>query len=61
MTKKHFVTLANMLKNIPSTALRLKFAEELIPLFKSKNDRFNEATFRKAADCKVNAKGEYAA
>jgi hypothetical protein len=61
MTKKHFVVFANMLKSIPSTALRLEFAKELIPLFKSENERFKEDVFRKAANCNVNAKGEYVA
>ena len=59
MTKKHYVVFANMLKAIPSAALRVRFAEELVLLFKEENERFNEVIFRKAADCKVNKSGEY--
>lgn len=60
MTRKHFELFAKMLKNIPSTALRLKFAEELVSLFENENARFDEAIFRKAANCQINAKGEFA-
>ena len=53
MTKKHFIVLAAMLKAIPSMALRLKFAAELIAVCKEENQRFSEVVFRKAADCEI--------
>lgn len=59
MTRKHYELFATMLRNIPSAALRLKFAEELVKVLADDNPRFNEAIFRKAADAKIDAKGHY--
>ncbi len=61
MTRKHFELFAKMLREIPSRATRLQFAAELVVVFKADNPLFNETIFRKAADCKVNKKGEYVA
>jgi hypothetical protein len=59
MTRKHYELFAKMLREIPSAALRLKFAEELVKVLASDNPRFNEDTFRKAANAKINADREF--
>jgi hypothetical protein len=60
MTRKDYELFAKMLREVPSAAKRLDFAAELVKVFAADNERFNEATFRNAADCKVSRKGEYA-
>jgi hypothetical protein len=57
MTRKHFELFAAMLRNVPSTALRLEFAATLIPVLKESNPNFKEDTFRKAANCQIDRKG----
>ena len=59
MHRKHYELFAAMLANIPSTSLRLAFAEKLVPVLQGDNPAFKEGTFRKAANCQTDAKGHY--
>jgi hypothetical protein len=57
MTKQDYIKLANLIKDSSRNSafygdiiLKDKFINELIPVLKSNNPRFNEETFRKACE-----------
>jgi hypothetical protein len=50
-TRKHFVAMADMIKQISDHKSRHQVADSHIALFKKDNPRFDEGRFRKAAGC----------
>ena len=57
MTRKVFELFAATLREVPSAAKRLDLCDHFVKVAKEVNERFDEARFREAANCKVDASG----